>query len=267
MPRIAWATDVHLNFVSRARFQPFLDEAAACQGGAMVLTGDIAEAPSFRQFLLAIAEKLEKPVYFVLGNHDSYYGGIERARDTARLACRQSPWLHWLSEEAAPVELSPETALTGHCGWADARLGDFRNSKVWLADFELIRDFEGLRRDAIRAKLERLGDEAATHLARLLDLALPRYRNLLVATHIPPWREAAWHRGQPSDDHWLPFFSCGAAGDAIRAAFERHPDRRGTVLCGHTHGDGVSDILPNLRAITGGAEYGDPRMQTVLDVP
>jgi hypothetical protein len=38
-----------------------------------------------------------------------------------------------------------------------------------------------------------------------------------------------------------------------------HPDRRLTVLSGHTHGGGRYEILPNLTAWTLGTRYGEPR--------
>ncbi len=47
---------------------------------------------------------------------------------------------------------------------------------------------------------------------------------------------------------------------------EAHPDREMTVLCGHTHGEGEAQILPNLKVLTGGAEYGKPKVQRVLAV-
>ena len=45
-----------------------------------------------------------------------------------------------------------------------------------------------------------------------------------------------------------------------------HSDRSLTVLCGHTHGAGETQVLANLLAITGGAEYGRPRVQRVFEV-
>ncbi|WP_437759864.1 hypothetical protein [Sorangium sp. So ce1389] len=65
-------------------------------------------------------------------------------------------------------------------------------------------------------------------------------------------------------DDWLPHFTCKAAGKAIREAAEQHPERRIEVLCGHTHGAGVAEILPNLLVRTGGAEYGEPAVQCVI---
>ena len=44
------------------------------------------------------------------------------------------------------------------------------------------------------------------------------------------------------------------------------PDQQLTALCGHTHGDGETQVLPNLLAITGGATYGRPVVQRVFDV-
>ena len=39
-----------------------------------------------------------------------------------------------------------------------------------------------------------------------------------------------------------------------------------TVLCGHTHGSGEAQILPNLRVLTGGAVCGKPWVQRVLEI-
>jgi hypothetical protein len=44
-----------------------------------------------------------------------------------------------------------------------------------------------------------------------------------------------------------------------------HPDRELLVLCGHTHGAGLAEVLPNLRVRTGGAAYGAPVVQRVLE--
>ena len=43
-------------------------------------------------------------------------------------------------------------------------------------------------------------------------------------------------------------------------------DKTLQVLCGHTHGDGEGQILPNLEWLTGGAEYGKPRIHYIFDV-
>lgn len=116
------------------------------------------------------------------------------------------------------------------------------------------------------AKLHALGDEAAAHFRTVLPGAMTRFRHVFVATHIPPFREACWQEGRVSGDDWLPFFTCKAAGDALVEAMATAPDLRMTVLCGHTHGGGEADVLPNLRVLTGGATYGRTEVQRVVEV-
>src|SRR3954452_20529740 len=43
-----------------------------------------------------------------------------------------------------------------------------------------------------------------------------------------------------------------------------HPGCEMTVLCGHTHSPGEASILPNLRVLTAGADYGRPVVQRIL---
>src|SRR4051812_23762211 len=74
MMRLAWATDVHLNFVSGPQIAAFAQALVAGEPDAVVLSGDIAEAPTLREHLLAVEAVVQRPLYFVLGNHD-YYGG------------------------------------------------------------------------------------------------------------------------------------------------------------------------------------------------
>ena len=94
--------------------------------------------------------------------------------------------------------------------------------------------------------------------------ALERFDQVVFLTHVPPFREACWYDGRISNDEWLPHFTCKATGDAIREAAERHPERQIEVLCGHTHGAGTAEILPNLVVYTGGAEYGEPAVQSII---
>ena len=162
------------------------------------------------------------------------------------------------------MALTEETGLVGHDGWADGRLGDYARSEVLLNDYLLIEELSGLDKEDRLGRLHALGDEAAAHFRALLPEALERFRRLIVLTHVPPFREACWHRGRVSDDDWLPHFSCRAVGEVLAEAMAAHPECEMTVLCGHTHSPGEAQILPNLRVLTGGAEYGRPAIQRVL---
>src|SRR5689334_2837009 len=86
----------------------------------------------------------------------------------------RSPSLCWLPR-AGVVELTPETGLVGHDGWADGRLGDYAGPDVFLNDSLLIEDLAGLDREARLGRLHALGDEAAAYFRAVLPEALARF--------------------------------------------------------------------------------------------
>lgn len=99
-----------------------------------------------------------------------------------------------------------------------------------------------------------------------LPAALDPFEELILLTHVPPFREAAWHEGKVSNDDWLPFMASKPMGDVLKDALAARPDRKVTVLCGHTHSAGEVEILPNLIVKTGGAEYRNPELQLPIVV-
>lgn len=260
--RAVWATDVHLNFLLPVARRAFATSVRLLEPDVVLLSGDIAEAHDLAPILASFAAAVSVPVYYVLGNHDYYGARIELVRARTRIIEQATPTLRWLPNHGV-VGLTARTALVGHDGWGDARLGDFEHTRVMLNDFLKIDDLVSDRR-TLCATLERLGDEAAAHFERVLPEALERFEHVLVLTHVPPFREACWHDGAISNDDWLPFFSCKAVGDVLRRVMRAYSTRRMTVLCGHTHSAGVAHILENLVVHTGGAEYGAPKAQDVL---
>jgi 3',5'-cyclic AMP phosphodiesterase CpdA len=266
--RVAWLTDIHLNFLQYEGRYAFYAKVMAESTDAVVIGGDIGEATSLGILLREIAAALKLPIYFVLGNHDFYCGSIERVRAMVARECKSAQsrrWLRWLPIEGV-VELTPTTALIGHDGWADGRLGDFWRSEVVLSDHILIQELTGLSKPRLFEELNALGDEAAAYLEEKSRRALERYRNVYVLTHVPPFREACWHEGHISGDNWLPHFACKAAGERLAAVMRDHPRSRMTVLCGHTHSSGVAEIAENLTVLTGAAQYGNPIVQRVFEL-
>jgi len=263
--RLGWLTDVHLNFVPPAGRADLYARLRAAALDALLIGGDIAEAPSVLSYLSELHQAVDLPVYFVLGNHDFYHGSIREVRAAVARYAATAPGLHWLP--ASPViALNASTCLIGHDSWADGRVGDFLQSEVILNDYVLI---EELRLDDKRerlAQLQALGDEAAAFLESQARAALSRFRRVLVLTHVPPFRDACWHQGSISDGEYLPHFACQVVGDRLAAVMREHPHHQMTILCGHTHSPGVARILDNLVVITGGAEYGKPALQQILEL-
>lgn len=266
MKRIAWLTDIHLNFLSPKRVKAFCRGIVEHNPEAVLIGGDIADARTIKLYLGILEDELSRPIYFVLGNHDYYHGSIAGVRTAIKELCDRSDWLHWLPA-AGVVELTEETGLVGIDSWADGRMGNYRDSMVMLNDYSLIKELTGRNQKARLIKLNELGDRAAADLRDVLPGALMRFPNVLLLTHVPPFREACWHEGRLSHDHWLPHFGCKAVGEALVECLRSYPDPQVTVLCGHTHSGGNAQILPNLNVKTGEAKYGSPVVQEIWKVP
>jgi 3',5'-cyclic-AMP phosphodiesterase len=265
MKRIVWLTDIHLNFLMYQGVNAFLAEVAVARPDVVLISGDIGESHNVCDYLNWISETLAVPIYFVLGNHDFYFGSIVDTRVRVRKLCATNSRLCYLSYEEF-IELTPEVALVGHDGWADGRLGNYERSLVVMQDSKLIAELSPLDKLARWDVLKRLADEAADHLQSVLPLALAAHREVFVLTHVPPFLEACWHEGQLSNEQWLPHFTCDAVGQTILDVMRSHPEKRLTVLCGHTHGSGECNPLENVQVITGGAEYGKPQVTRVFEV-
>ena len=259
-----WTTDIHLNFCDQDRLDRFLDDLRDTESDCALVGGDIAEAPALTDRLREIGAAVARPVYFVLGNHDFYDGSIEEVRQAVSALCVESPGLIWLGESGV-IPLSDQTCLIGHGGWGDARLGSFWGSQVKMNDFTCIREISLPVKEDRLEEIHALGDEAANYLQGLLPSALDQYAHVVVLTHVPPFKGAAWHRGHQCDEGWLPFMTCKAVGTVLIEAMQQHLDRRMTVLCGHTHGKGFCQPFPNLEVHTGGARYGRPKIQRVFE--
>src|SRR3954453_9817370 len=98
MKHLAWLTDIHLNFLRPPALDAFLDVLAATLADAFVISGDIGEADDVTEYLEAVAGKVQRPVYFVLGNHDFYRGSIAGVRERVRALCAATQNLHYLAD-------------------------------------------------------------------------------------------------------------------------------------------------------------------------
>lgn len=265
MLRLAWLTDVHLDFLDDSALDGFLAEVSRLEADALAVTGDIAQAGTIVHQLERLADAAARPVYFVLGNHDFYHGSIAGVRNEVAALSARNSLLCWLPCEE-PIAVTYRWALVGHDGWADGCLGDYLRSVVMMNDYLLIDEFRGLDKVARGRQLEAQAQTAAEHLRQALPRALALRESVLVLTHVPPFRDACWHEGRISDDQWLPHFSSQIVGQTLLEAAAAHPKQRILVLCGHTHGAGRCWPLPNLEVRTGGAEYGRPQVQEVLEL-
>lgn len=291
MPRIAWLSDIHLNFLKPSEINQFIDLIRLGSPDSIWISGDIGQSKTVIEYLKLMGSSIECPIFFVLGNHDYYEGSVSELREKIQYFCLSSNKLHWLND-AGVVEVSPEVGLIGHDSWADGRFGDYNQSELIMNDHLLISEFNpvlGNSDGSIRSypsgirniylfflsqevKQERLSvmqalaGEAHQHVETQLPRALAKYKHVYFMTHVPPFKEACWHRGKISDDFGLPHFSCQIVGDSIVRIMKDFPDRHLTVLCGHTHSQAEARILDNLTVFSAEAVYGSPSIQKFIEI-
>lgn len=257
--RLAWITDPHLNHCALAAWEALVGQVRSSGCDAVVISGDISEGEDVVFQLRRMADAFEVPIYFVLGNHDFYHSSLERTLRAVGAAAAADPRLHYLTH-LPPLSLAPGIAMIGEDGWGDGTQGDYQRSPVRLNDFRLIDDFYLAPPVQWRSILWELGRQAAQRLKAKLVAAMQEHSQVLVVTHVPPFRAACWYQGRTTDDDWAPFFVCGQCGDVLRAAAVEEAQAKLEVICGHTHSGGVAKIAANLTVTTAAARYGRPEL-------
>ncbi len=100
----------------------------------------------------------------------------------------------------------------------------------------------------------------------MFDAIDTNIKEVIIATHIPPFPESSWHKDKPSDDNWLPYFASKAMGDVIMSFASKYRDIKFLVLCGHTHTEITVKLFDNLIIKSGNAEYYKPAIQEIISL-
>jgi len=193
-PVVSWLTDIHLNFIGRSEAEGLCDAIRNSGSNAILITGDIATAKNLCRHLDYLANNLKMQIYFVLGNHDFYHSSIKQVRKDVAKVIKTHKNLIWLSK-AGVIELTPESCLIGHEGFADGRLGDPVGSTVMINDYFYIEELVQPTKELRLEVQHKLGDEAVAYLSKQLAKAFKHYKHIIVALHVPPFPEACWHEG------------------------------------------------------------------------
>lgn len=256
--KIAWLTDTHLILpkIRDAQAQEFWSSILEFNPDIIIHTGDIADGGSVYKQLEMAAKTLNCPFYFVMGNHDYYGHRFNDLRSYIKPLLAKYEHLKWLTY-LDPIKLDHETVLIGVDGWYDGNEGDWSKS-LSLLDYQKIPDLMSDNRWQV---IENFADEQNFRFNMKLTEVLqgevkPKY--VIVATHVPPFKEVCFFDGQPQDERGLPVFCNKKMGDILREAAEKNPEINFNVLCGHTHSHASQEILPNLFVVVSGATYWNP---------
>lgn len=94
--KLVWVTDIHLNFLEYSDRKRFYQDIVATDSNAVLVSGDIAEAPTISDILEEMDQHISKPIYFVLGNHDYYQSSVENVKKTVSQLSQANPSVNWL---------------------------------------------------------------------------------------------------------------------------------------------------------------------------
>jgi 3',5'-cyclic-AMP phosphodiesterase len=261
---LTWLTDPHLEFCSHLTRSDLYRSINRAASEIVVITGDLSAGPHRLAQYVELAEKVSKPIYFVLGNHDRYGTTFANTEAVVKRVTRQFSHLVRL-DGSQLIPLNESVALIGVDGWADGLGGEGPATKARINDFYQILDFAtDPEPQAFRAMKER-ARKYAQALKPSLSKALTQYQTTIIATHVPPYEDAAWHEGLPSSPDYQPFFSSPTMGKLIQAAAAKHPGKSVLVLCGHTHSPGAYR-KGNVLVLTGGARYSFPEINRTIQL-
>lgn len=273
--KLDWITDPHLDHLRGEReLIRFVKDLNARDSDALLITGDIAESRNVDEFLGLISGAYQRPVYFVLGNHDYYGAWMKETHARVRNVCRAVPdgILNWMPD-AGVVMLSSDTALVGHGGMYDGQEGR-PGLEMSMNDFYMphgILDMcEALEYGTrhLFELLRELGQACADHVRQQVVRAAGKgARRVVVLTHVPPFLESSYFRGRPSEPRAAPFYVNRCLGDALLELSSELPRVQLEVLAGHTHGRRVYEASGNLTVRVGAARYGrQPTWQEPVEI-
>lgn len=274
--KLLWTTDIHLDHLKLPEIQKFCRNLKSNKPDAVVITGDLTISQLLFHHLLVLHKELEPiPVFFVLGNHDYYNGSIFDIRqilkqDYSYLNPQKgnpNKGAYWLGNSGV-IPLTDSIALIGHDGWYDGGYANWFKSKLWMMDYEVIKELNDLScpiREIRFKTLQQIAWESAAYIKENMVKAFNEgYKTLYIATHIPPFRENSTYQGKISDDDWMPHFSSKIMGDMLLEVMSEYPENDAVVLCGHSHSKAWNKPLKNLEVHTGNAVYGEPSVTKIF---
>ena len=274
--KLAWLSDIHLDMVSKETIIQLGTAINECDCESAIITGDIANGRSVIQVLSLLDETVRKPIYFVLGNHDSYYGSFQKIHYNMRKFSRKSKFCKWMTSSNI-IQLTDDTCIVGHDGFYDGRNGKFFGPSLdiemnsdegmfLMNDFFLIKEIAAhtSRKEKLKY-FNKLGDKSAKYFSKTIKEAAKSYKKIIAITHVPPFEEVSKHRGESNSVYALPFYSCKAVGDVLLKLKNDLPNNQIVMFAGHTHCPAEMHS-ENLHVYVAGAKYTEPEIFNIIVV-
>jgi len=275
--KLAWATDIHLDCVSDVfeAVRRLKESSDRCE--SFVISGDISISPMLISHLQALDDILDVPVYFVLGNHDYYLSNIEMTRRKVSDACRNFTYVRYLGA-LQHIKLENRVSMVGSDGWYDGHNGNPFASQFVMNDWIKIENFLPAIKSTFGGKMidknvvlgiaRELSASSASKVVSGIKSCINFSEHIIIVTHVPPFAQSCVSsKFEGADSREVtPWYTSKIMGDTILSAARAYPNKKFTVLSGHTHGNFEGNILNNLTVKVGKSEYGNPSVAGFIDI-
>jgi len=261
--KVAFGTDWHLDFLSFNDRRIFLKEMNNFDVDAFIISGDISVSHYLEEHLTEINNLIDKPFYFVNGNHDFFGSSFWDVRDKVRKLSIDLKNVHWL--EYKSVQLTNKTAMLGVDGWYDCGYGDYFFSGFEMMDFNHIKEFKFKNKEERLKVFQFFAEVGSSNIRRDLPKILENNDFTILVTHVPPFKRLCKYNGKQTNNKAIPYFCSKIIGDAIIEVKDKYPNKELLVLCGHTHNEATFSIN-NMNCICASAKYGNPGIYSIIEI-
>lgn len=272
MIKCGWVTDCHLDHIDNDKsLIDFSTSLLTSEPEALFFTGDISNSKRLVYHLSAVESIVQRPIYYVLGNHDYYGSSVDEVRKSMNNVVNNSQHLKYMSNVSF-LSLTKKTAIIGHDCWYDAQNGNPYVNKFTMNDWRQIKDFVYASNnninniDGIIKCARKLAHDGMLHLHNGIKNAVRYHSNIVILTHVPPFEESHIYNGQQGNYVYSPWYTSKLTGDLLLQASNAYPNVNFLVLCGHTHNSWSGKIRNNLHVRVGAAEYGKPSLCELIEI-
>lgn len=175
--RIRIVSDLHFEFQRDGGWGVAQEISEGQPFDVLVVAGDLSDGRGLEDSLEFLTERIQRPIVYVLGNHELYLSSPAKAYGIARKMAAKIPHLHVLEREALELE---GQRFVGATLWyphavdleTDREMGDF----AYIEGFQSWVHPESQASAAYLRSEIRPGDIVVTHFLPHLDSILPQYR-------------------------------------------------------------------------------------------